>query len=67
MLLVLKIIGGVIALCAAVSSFAAKKILTAVKKREPDENEILKFKSVMLLIVLVLAAALIVPDYIRSR
>lgn len=62
--MVLKIVCFVILILCALCSFSFKKLAPVVLKRTPDENEVLKFKIIMLFVITVCALAIILPDYI---
>ena len=58
----LKMISLVVVLVSGVCVFLAKKILSAILKREPSEMEVVILKSVGMLIVLAGACTMILPD-----
>lgn len=62
--MIYKILGLIVVVIGGAGSFLAKKILPAVLKREVSDEEIIKFKFAMLVLVVVGACLVILPDYI---
>ena len=63
-MLVYKIAVAVLAVIFGVGSFLSKKVLYAVTKNEPDEQQIIKFKFLMLILVIICTVLAVLPDYI---
>lgn len=62
--MIYKIIGLIVVVICGVTSFFAKKVLSAVYKTEPDEKSIVILKFSMLLFVIIGALIVILPDYL---
>ena len=63
-MLIYKIAVAALAVIFGVTSFLSKKVLYAVTKNEPEEQQIIKFKFLMLILVIICAVAAVLPDYI---
>jgi len=63
-MLIYKIAVAVFAVIFGVGSFLSKKVLYAVTKNEPEEQQIIKFKFLMLILVIICAVLAVLPDYI---
>lgn len=63
-MLIYKIAVAVFAVIFGVTSFLSKKVLYAVTKNEPEEQQIIKFKFLMLILVIICAVLAVLGDYI---
>lgn len=62
--MIYKILGLIVVVIGGAGSFLAKKILPALYKREVRDEEIVKFKFAMLILVIAGACLVILPDYL---
>lgn len=62
--MLLKIIGIIVVVISGTASFLAKRVISAITKHEAGEEQIIKFKLLMLALVIVGALAVILPDYL---
>lgn len=62
--MVIRIIGLAVVVICGIAALLSKKAAPLILKRDVTDDEILKFKMIMLLLVAVGAMAVILPDYI---
>ena len=62
--MVLKILGVIVVVIGGAGSFFARKLLPAVLKREVSAAETVTFKMLMLILAVLGACLVIIPDYL---
>lgn len=60
----LKIAGLIVVILCGLAGLFFRKLAPVVLRHEPDENEIIKFKTILLALVAVGALIIILPDYL---
>ena len=60
--MLIKIITLIVAVICGVASLLAKKVLYAIKKNEPTEQQLLIFKAIIFIIIACAALVVILPD-----